>query len=195
MAHVESPSSPVDNIESAIHVLFQVHKPSGRQHDKTRGLLLVAAQPDWTSQRILRGSVTLALRDYYRSHALLLPPLPAIFVRMVIDCIPLRPPSDGWRENYTLWIRLLLAIFAEVLQVRAVIVPGTISNAGAMHIAPGTTSTSVLPTMGVAAVWKFSIPYGYVIIFNLCATFFVFYMILARLLVCISRPEATDPIG
>ncbi|KAG6970575.1 hypothetical protein JG688_00004788, partial [Phytophthora aleatoria] len=111
-----------------------------------------------------------------------LSPLSALLVTLAIDCIPLRPPSDGWRENYAVWIRLLLTIFAEALgvplQVRAVIIPGTISTIGAVIIALGTPISSVLATVMVAAMWKFPIPYGYVIMLNLYVLFFVMYMFL-----------------
>ncbi|ETI43391.1 hypothetical protein F443_11638 [Phytophthora nicotianae P1569] len=130
----------------------------------------------------------LAFRDYYQRTSLaravvicVVSPLPALLVALAIDSIPLRPPSDGWRENYAVWIRLLLAIFAEALgvalQVRGVIVPGAMSSTGAVIIALGTAISSVLVTIAVAAMWKFPIPYGYVIMLNLYVLFFVIYMI------------------
>ncbi|KAF1793090.1 hypothetical protein GQ600_12984 [Phytophthora cactorum] len=64
------------------------------------------------------------------------------------------------------------------LQVRAVIIPGTISTIGAVIIALGTPISSVLATVMVAAMWKFPIPYGYVIMLNLYVLFFVMYMFL-----------------
>ncbi|POM72793.1 Hypothetical protein PHPALM_10439, partial [Phytophthora palmivora] len=132
----------------------------------------------------------LAFRDYYQRTSItrtvaicILSPLPAFMTTLAIDCIPLRPPSDGWKENYALWIRLLLAIFIEAFavtfQVRAVIVPGTITIFQGVKIALGTATCSVLATMAVAALWKFPIPYGYIIMLNLYVVFFVIYTILS----------------
>ncbi|KAG1713415.1 hypothetical protein DVH05_001202 [Phytophthora capsici] len=51
-----------------------------------------------------------------------------------------------------------------VLQVREVIIPGTISNARAVGIALSTAISSVLFTIGVADAWMFPIPFGYVLL-------------------------------
>ncbi|KAJ8578679.1 hypothetical protein ON010_g526 [Phytophthora cinnamomi] len=136
----------------------------------------------------------LAFRDYHRctstSRVIVvcaLTPLPALLVALAIDCIPLKSPSDGWRDNYTLWIRQLIAIFFEslgiVLQVRAVIMTGTISDIGAVTIALGAATTSVAVTIGVAATWRFPIPFGYVILLN------VYVLLLSICMVIVIGPR------
>ncbi|EGZ04476.1 hypothetical protein PHYSODRAFT_536312, partial [Phytophthora sojae] len=37
----------------------------------------------------------------------LLTPVPALLTALLVECLPLRPPSDGWRANYVFWLRLL----------------------------------------------------------------------------------------
>ncbi|EGZ22222.1 hypothetical protein PHYSODRAFT_458707, partial [Phytophthora sojae] len=130
----------------------------------------------------------LAFRDYHRrtstTRVILvcaLTPLPALLVALAVDCIPLKSPSDGWRAYYTLWIRQLIAMFFEshgvVLQVRAVIMTGTISDVGAVTIALGTATCGVAVTVAVAATWKFPIPFGYVLLLNVYVLLFSICMI------------------
>ncbi|KAG7388011.1 hypothetical protein PHYPSEUDO_013263 [Phytophthora pseudosyringae] len=125
----------------------------------------------------------LAFRDYHQraSNArviavCVLTPIPALLVALAIDCIPLKPPSDGWQANYAVWIRLTVAMFVEVLgviwHVREVITTGTISNAGALTIALCTAVTSVLATIAVAGAWRFPLPFGYVLMTNLYVLIF-----------------------
>ncbi|OWZ17799.1 hypothetical protein PHMEG_0008208 [Phytophthora megakarya] len=121
----------------------------------------------------------LAFRDYYERTSIarvvavcVLTPIPALLAALAIDCIPLKPPSDGWQANYAVWIRLFLAMSAEALgvvfQVRAVIDPGTISIPGAVQISLGTAICSVLTTILLAVVWTFPTPFGYVLVINPC---------------------------
>lgn len=96
-----------------------------------------------------------------------LTPIPAMAVTILIDCTPLRPPSEGWRANYAFWIRWFLALVAvsagATAQVRELISPGTISNTGAVVITLATATTDLLVAMMLAALWRFPIPFGYVI--------------------------------
>ncbi|EGZ30647.1 hypothetical protein PHYSODRAFT_447807, partial [Phytophthora sojae] len=38
----------------------------------------------------------------------LLTPLPALTTAALLECLSLRPPSEGWRANWMFWIRLSL---------------------------------------------------------------------------------------
>ncbi|EGZ22774.1 hypothetical protein PHYSODRAFT_490272, partial [Phytophthora sojae] len=131
----------------------------------------------------------LAFRDYCErtsiAHAVAIcvfTPIPALVVALLIDCIPLRRPSDGWQANYGLWIRQLLAMFCEsvgvVYQMREVMDAGAISNAGAVKVGLGTAISSVLVTIVVAALWKFPIPFGYVLLLNVYILLFATCMVL-----------------
>lgn len=125
----------------------------------------------------------LAFQDYYERTSIsrviavcFLSPIPALVAALVIDCIPLKPPSDGWQANYAVWLRLLLAMSAEALgvvfQVRAVIDPGTISIGGAVQIAMSTGIAIVLTTIMLAVVSKFPTPFGYVLVIGPFVVFF-----------------------
>ncbi|KAG6966624.1 hypothetical protein JG688_00006679 [Phytophthora aleatoria] len=97
----------------------------------------------------------------------MLTPIPAIAVTLLIDCTPLRAPSEGWQANYAFWTRWFLALVAVsvgvTLQVREAILPGTISNAGAAVIALGTSITDVSVALVIAVLWQFPIPFGYIL--------------------------------
>ncbi|KAE9034571.1 hypothetical protein PR002_g8048 [Phytophthora rubi] len=86
---------------------------------------------------------------------------------LLIDCTPLRPPSEGWRANYAFWIRWFLALVVvsagATAQVRELILPGTISDAGVVVITLVTAAIDVLVAMLVAALWRFPIPFGYIL--------------------------------
>ncbi|EGZ17574.1 hypothetical protein PHYSODRAFT_499078 [Phytophthora sojae] len=41
----------------------------------------------------------------------LLTPLPALSTAVLLECLPLRPPSEGWKANWMFWIRLSLMVF------------------------------------------------------------------------------------
>ncbi|KAF1786010.1 hypothetical protein GQ600_17297 [Phytophthora cactorum] len=116
----------------------------------------------------------LALRDYCEHTSLLrvisvclLAPLPAFTAAVLIECIPLASPSDGWRANYAFWTRLFLSSFpmaiGGVLQVKQVIPSGTISIKATIGIGSGTATGYVVCAMALAALWEFPIPFGYVV--------------------------------
>lgn len=116
----------------------------------------------------------LAFRDNYQRTSLLraiavciISPIPAVVVTLLIDSIPLKSPSEGWQANYAFWIRYFLATatvtVGAVAQVQEQILPGTISNCGAIVIALGTAATDISVAMFVAAMWAFPIPFGYII--------------------------------
>ncbi|GMF18078.1 unnamed protein product [Phytophthora lilii] len=116
----------------------------------------------------------LAFRDYCQRTSFtrvaavcILTPFPAIFAALLIDCTPLKPPSDGWQANYGFWIRWFLALVAvsvgSVAQVQEGVPVGTISNTGAVIIVMGTALLAVLVAIAIAAMWRFPIPFGYII--------------------------------
>ncbi|POM62349.1 hypothetical protein PHPALM_28508 [Phytophthora palmivora] len=116
----------------------------------------------------------LAFRDYYKCTSFtrvvavcILTPLPAITVALLIDCTPLRSPSDGWKANYAFWIRWFFALVAvsvgATAQIREVILPEAISNAEAVAISLGTAITDLSVALALAVTWRFPIPFGYIL--------------------------------
>ncbi|KAJ8523993.1 hypothetical protein ON010_g17125 [Phytophthora cinnamomi] len=127
----------------------------------------------------------LSFRDYYRrtsparvGFVCLVSVVPAFAVATLMECIPLKPPQDGWKANYTFWIRLYVSsipiAFGAVFQVKDVIQRGVISNIGVIVTAIGSCTCYVALTIWIAALWKFPIPFGYVLT---VAPFIIFYMI------------------
>ncbi|KAF4133485.1 hypothetical protein GN958_ATG17337, partial [Phytophthora infestans] len=116
----------------------------------------------------------LALRDYCQRVSMLrvvlvcsLAPLPAFTVAILIECIPLASPSDGWRANYAFWIRLFLSSFpmaiGGVLQVKQVLPPGIISTKVTVGVGFGTAIEYVVCALTLAASWESPVPFGYVV--------------------------------
>ncbi|GMF32335.1 unnamed protein product [Phytophthora fragariaefolia] len=125
----------------------------------------------------------LALQEYIQHTSFLrafavcfLAPIPATAVALVIDCIPLRPPSDGWQANYMLWVRLFLSMFVVsiglVLQVNGAAAKNIITNAAALRICLCSSFLYVAMSIAVAAVLKFPIPFGYVLMVGPYITIF-----------------------
>lgn len=57
----------------------------------------------------------------------LITPLPALLVAVLLECFPLRPPSDGWAANWVFWLRLLLAQ----------VILGSVVNSQIVRFVPG----------------------------------------------------------
>ncbi|EGZ18007.1 hypothetical protein PHYSODRAFT_376256, partial [Phytophthora sojae] len=126
----------------------------------------------------------LALRDYYEQASLLrvlfvclVTPLPAFAAVILIECIPLRSPGEGWRANYAFWVRLFLSSFpmavGGVLQVKQVIPPGIISYRATVAIGLGTAVGYVSCALGLAALWTFPVPFGYALMVGPFVCFFM----------------------
>ncbi|EGZ18020.1 hypothetical protein PHYSODRAFT_498224, partial [Phytophthora sojae] len=110
-------------------------------------------------------------------------PLPALSVAIAIDCIPMRPPSDGW-NNPGFWARLFFTAFFIAVglsfQVKEVLTGKIISNIGVLVISFGTSSCYLLMMFTIAVTWRFPIPYGfvvsvgpYVVIFSIITAFLI----------------------
>ncbi|EGZ24397.1 hypothetical protein PHYSODRAFT_487090, partial [Phytophthora sojae] len=82
----------------------------------------------------------------------------------LIDCIPLRDPSEGWKANYAFWIRdvfdAFLISFGGISQTQSMVVAGALTNTGVFMSSLATTVVYVLLTLGVAAMWRFPVPFG-----------------------------------
>ncbi|RLN82984.1 hypothetical protein BBJ28_00022951 [Nothophytophthora sp. Chile5] len=116
----------------------------------------------------------LAFRDYCRRTSptrvwlvCLLAPLPALLLMLLLECIPLKDPSEGWKANSALWIRLLLSSILVaggiVLVAKSALEPGTISYLQVVRIAVASAVCYTGTEMVLAATWKFPIPFGAVL--------------------------------
>ncbi|KAL3658218.1 hypothetical protein V7S43_016848 [Phytophthora oleae] len=104
-SHIRSPSSPSLNpIASRTSSWSRAEKKWNRAQVGHQGsysverLELLARYCDNTS--VLRVILVC-----------LLTPLPSLTVAIGLECLPLRPPSEGWASNWMFWIRLTLMVF------------------------------------------------------------------------------------
>ncbi|KAG6950694.1 hypothetical protein JG688_00014046 [Phytophthora aleatoria] len=104
--------------------------------------------------------------------------VPSFIMAILVECIPLKPPDEGWKANYAFWIRLYVSslptAFGAVFQVKETIEPGVISKAGILVTGIGSCTCYVALTMLIAVLWKFPIPFGYVLT---VAPFVFFYIV------------------
>ncbi|KAL3656749.1 hypothetical protein V7S43_018308 [Phytophthora oleae] len=104
--------------------------------------------------------------------------IPAFTMAILVECIPLKPPDEGWKANYAFWIRLYVSslpiAFGAVFQVKDVIEPDVISSSGVFITGVGSCTCYVALTILIAEKWKFPIPFGYVLT---VAPFVFFYMV------------------
>ncbi|POM66326.1 Hypothetical protein PHPALM_17827 [Phytophthora palmivora] len=86
---------------------------------------------------------------------------------LLIECIPLKGPEEGWKANWTMWVRVMVAsIFVGggiVFLSRAIIEEGKISVTRAIGIT--IVSAILYAALGclLAATWKYPIPFGMVL--------------------------------
>ncbi|EEY64781.1 uncharacterized protein PITG_15554 [Phytophthora infestans T30-4] len=89
---------------------------------------------------------------------------PSFTMATLVECIPLRPPDEGWKANYAFWIRLYVSSLPIAFgAVTGVVVTGI-----------GSCTCYVVLTILIAVLWKFPTPFGYVLTI---APFVLFYMI------------------
>ncbi|GMF31655.1 unnamed protein product [Phytophthora lilii] len=116
----------------------------------------------------------LAFRDYCERTSqvrafgvCVLTPAPAAIVMLLIECIPLVRPEEGWKANYMFWIRVLVsAVFVGggiVFLTKTVVDESKISTTRAFAIA--FVSAICYTAMGItlAATWKYPVPFGMVL--------------------------------
>jgi hypothetical protein len=83
---------------------------------------------------------------------LLLTPLPALVVAILIECIRLQPPMEGWGANYAFWILCFPMAVISVLQVRQVVAPGVTPSAATVEVGVGTALGYLMCAVTLAAL-------------------------------------------
>lgn len=108
--------------------------------------------------------------------------LPALFVSIAIEFIPVQKPSDGWRANYGCWIRfyvtLLFVAFGANLQSDALIPELGLSIGRMVCASLAAASVNIVMVIAVAAIWVFPTPFTIVInAVPFAFTFMVFFVL------------------
>lgn len=108
--------------------------------------------------------------------------LPAFFVSVAIEIIPLQKPGDGWRANHGCWIRLYFSSFFVVFGANlqtAAIIPELGLSIGRMACASiGAASVNIAMAIAIAALWVFPTPFSVVVNAIPLAITYVMFLIL-----------------
>lgn len=159
---------------SALHRLGSARRRPTFAHTVPSVSLCATAYAAWESLHVsTQGKYSLerlmALHTYHQHATLLravvvciLTPLPALFASILLECIPLQPPSDGWRANWGFWVRGSLTFFAVVYlmatQLRMLVPDMKLTNYKCMVVGVWTTVVVISLLLGVSEAIGFPIP-------------------------------------
>lgn len=94
-------------------------------------------------------------------------PVPAFITAVMIELIPLRDPHEGWQPNYSAWIREIVAGIGVsvgfIVQTSALMPLVVLKPIQVICIAILTATLTTLLQIGIASVWIFPIPFGYIL--------------------------------
>jgi hypothetical protein len=109
--------------------------------------------------------------------------VPSFLVAILIECIPLRPPSEGWKANYEYWIRLFVSSVPSALGsnyiVKEGLDPGVVSYLRLCLAAVYSNVCNTALLLGFAAATAFPVPYGSVMTVVPYAVITTVFMMLA----------------
>lgn len=89
---------------------------------------------------------------------------PAFMFTIVVEFLPLRPPSEGWRANWVFWIRVFfsdLFLLTGIVNQIAMMIPAcALSLKRVFFIAVGASTGFVAQIMLLACFWRFPVPFA-----------------------------------
>lgn len=92
---------------------------------------------------------------------------PAFALTILIELLPLRPPSEGWKANWVFWVRLYLSIcvisFGAAIQFTLTNPASGLALKHAFYMAVGVAAGYVLHILILAQYWRFPIPFNSVV--------------------------------
>lgn len=112
-----------------------------------------------------------------------LTPVPAMLLVLILECIPLRDPSEGWLRNFPTWVRVQVVSYSVaqglMLQVMGMIpsIPMTALKSIAVSICTAVACVAAL--MCLAVMWAYPVPFGIVLGVLPFVVFFPFFFVLA----------------
>lgn len=90
--------------------------------------------------------------------------VPSFAFVILIEFMPLKPPSEGWRTNWVLWIRLTLSAFVLSLGAATqliILIPASgLKFKHTVLIAISATIGFELTVFELAQFWRFPVPFG-----------------------------------
>lgn len=89
--------------------------------------------------------------------------LPPFLASIVLECIPLQRPSDGWTANHGCWTRLyfisFFVTFGVLIQANALVPELQLSGCRIICACVGSAFVCTAMLIGIAAAWVFPIPF------------------------------------
>lgn len=130
--------------------------------------LNVAHRGDYSVERLI------ALEAYCRKVSFLrvlgvciVFPLPALGLAILIECIRLKDPKEGWQANYAAFIRYMIGCIAiaigGALQIRQLVPRLDLSAVQIVFIAVGAALCTTGAMIIVSSQWVFPVPFGLVL--------------------------------
>ncbi|RLN82983.1 hypothetical protein BBJ28_00022952, partial [Nothophytophthora sp. Chile5] len=97
----------------------------------------------------------------------ILTPLPALLVVVLLECLPLRDPADGWQANYMFWLRFFVIseviCMALIIQVRESVEGLQLSMLRCFGISTVGSLAYAGSLIAIASLWVFPIPFSIVV--------------------------------
>jgi hypothetical protein len=135
----------------------------------------------------------LALQEYTQSASTFrvllvcfLTPLPMLVIALGLEAIPLQNPSEGWRANSGMWIRVAVALAvgtSSISNQARLLVPGIdIRPIHSIAIGIVVSALYTAASVAVAALWVFPIPFMIVVMYGpfMVALVVSFFIVVAR---------------
>lgn len=90
-------------------------------------------------------------------------PLPAFFVAVLLELIPLQDPRDGWNANTGAWTRLgLIAVCISlglIIQTCEMVPASKLAKAKTLLVSVVASTAHVIISCSIASAWVFPIPF------------------------------------
>lgn len=94
-------------------------------------------------------------------------PIPPLIIMILMECIPLQSPSEGWRANHGFWIRSFLAFSVSgvgfLVQMREMLPELKLTWRQIVLIAIPSSSCTLALHIGLASRWAFPVPFSIVL--------------------------------
>lgn len=88
---------------------------------------------------------------------------PSFAFGILIELLPLRPPTKGWEANWLYWVRLFLSSlvlsFGVAIQTSVLVPAAGLKARHAVFIAVGTSVGFILQNILIARLWRFPVPF------------------------------------
>lgn len=92
---------------------------------------------------------------------------PAFAITLLVEMLPLRPPSAGWEANWMYWIRLYLSTFVMAIgaavQIKTLVPASLLTWKHVWFIAFGASTGLELCNLLLAWLWRFPIPFAFLV--------------------------------